>query len=97
MKRKTATKKIKKEEDSYAYKGWLISDHFWKRMTAVTGHAILGGVLVQIIIFTIILMFFAFLGAIFILFAKSSSDKAYTYTDDKAYTHEIYDEFLLEF
>jgi len=37
------------EEDTYSYKGWLISDSFWKRTVAVWGY-ILTGLAVAVII-----------------------------------------------
>jgi hypothetical protein len=35
-----------KKQDTYSYKGWLNSDFFWKRIMAVYGHYILGGLAV---------------------------------------------------
>lgn len=46
----------KKKKDTYSYKGWLVSDYFWKRALAIFGYhmaitAIIYGALIIIWIF----------------------------------------------
>jgi hypothetical protein len=50
------------KKDTYSYKGWLISDNFWKRAFAVTGHnmAAVGLIYaVLIVLFIIAMLLFA--------------------------------------
>ncbi len=45
------------KEDTYSYKGWLVSDHFIKRVAAVYGYYLVGGLVVAaVIIFLMLLM-----------------------------------------
>lgn len=39
--------------DTHGYKGWLNSDSFWKRMWAVYGHSMFGGLIILAIIYLI--------------------------------------------
>jgi hypothetical protein len=41
---------MKKKEDTYSYKGWLISDKFIKRCFAVLGHYMVAGLLIYAVI-----------------------------------------------
>jgi len=40
-----------KDNDTYSYKGWLISDDFWKRAVAVFCYASVGGVTTALVLF----------------------------------------------
>lgn len=45
------------EEDTYSYRGWLVSDHFWKRAFGVFGY----GLAAEAVIFLVILLIFVVL------------------------------------
>ena len=38
-----------KKEDTYSYKGWLVSDSFMKRALAITGYALFGQLIICVI------------------------------------------------
>lgn len=44
-----------KDVDTYSYKGWLISDNFFKRAFAIYGYCMIAGLLIMIPLY--ILMF----------------------------------------
>jgi hypothetical protein len=48
--------KVKKEE-TYSYKGWLISDNFWKRAFAVLGYYSVASMVVGAVFFVVMLVF----------------------------------------
>ncbi len=50
---------FKKEEDTFSYKGWLVSDFIMKRSFAVMGHYFLASFVVWIGIMMIVLVFAA--------------------------------------
>lgn len=54
----------KKKEDTYSYKGWLVSDRFLKRAFAVIGHAFIA----QITIYAVLLLVAIFFAGIATLF-----------------------------
>jgi len=45
------------EEDTYSYRGWVVSDHFWKRAFGIFGY----GLAAEIVIFLIMLLIFVVL------------------------------------
>jgi hypothetical protein len=53
----------KQGEDTYSYKGWIISDSFFKRMLAIMGYNMVGGLLIYAVFF-ILLLIIIFLAAI---------------------------------
>ena len=48
----------KHEEDTYSYKGWLNSDSFFKRMLAIMGYSMVGGMLIYAAMFALLLVIF---------------------------------------
>lgn len=38
------------KEDTYSYKGWLVSDKFIKRVSAITGYVAMGLLFLSIIV-----------------------------------------------
>jgi hypothetical protein len=42
------------KEDTYSYRGWLVSDHFWKRAFGIFGY----GLAAEIAIFLVMLLIF---------------------------------------
>jgi hypothetical protein len=48
------------KEDTYRYRGWLVSDHFWKRAFGVFGY----GLAAEIVVFLVILAVMGLAGAI---------------------------------
>ena len=62
----------KKSKETYSYRGWLLSDNFFKRVFAVVGYYMVGQIFVSLIIFAmfIFFMFWAmFLSGIINLFS----------------------------
>lgn len=60
MTHKNETEKVKeKKEETYSYKGWMISDSLFKRSVGVFGHNLLGALIVQIIFFLVLFVIFA--------------------------------------
>lgn len=53
----------KQSEDTYSYKGWLVSDSFLKRMLAIMGYNMVGGMIIYGIMFLFLLLI-VFLAAI---------------------------------
>jgi len=51
-------------EDTYSYKGWLISDSLLKRAFAVWGHYVIAQLMVAAIIFGVILILGLFIGGL---------------------------------
>ncbi len=45
---------IKKRQDTYSYRGWLVSDLFWKRAAAVYGHYLVAGLVISVLFFLLI-------------------------------------------
>lgn len=43
--------------DTYSYKGWLISDSFWKRAIAVVGYSFVGQLVLSLVIGILIALF----------------------------------------
>lgn len=37
-----------KEDDTYSYRGWLVSDHYWKRMLAIQGYGLVMYIIIMI-------------------------------------------------
>ena len=50
------------EKDTYSYKGWLVSDRFMKRVTAVWSYALLGTIMAYTLLFCIGLLINAYTG-----------------------------------
>jgi hypothetical protein len=48
-----------KREDTYSYKGWLLSDFILKRAFAIMGHYLLAGLVLWIVIAALALVFVA--------------------------------------
>jgi hypothetical protein len=44
-------------EDTYSYRGWIVSDHFWKRAFGIFGY----GLAAEIVIFLVMLLIFVVL------------------------------------
>lgn len=42
-------------EDTYAYKGWLNSDFFWKRVGAFIGYGIVVAIIYYLVLFLLLL------------------------------------------
>ncbi|PIN74285.1 hypothetical protein COV20_01560 [Candidatus Woesearchaeota archaeon CG10_big_fil_rev_8_21_14_0_10_45_16] len=55
------TKAVKKE-DTYSYKGWLVSDRFLKRCFAILGHSLVASLIIYGIIMAVCLVFFMIFG-----------------------------------
>lgn len=53
-----------KKEETYSYKGWLISDSFWKRAFAVLGYYSVASLIISVVVFGIV-MIFVLLGLLF--------------------------------
>ena len=45
------------KEDTYSYRGWIMSDHFWKRAFGIFGY----GLAAEIVIFLVMLLIFVVL------------------------------------
>lgn len=43
----------KRDDDTYSYKGWLLSDKWYRRAIAVYGYAFIGGFIAVFIIYVI--------------------------------------------
>ncbi|NCS71647.1 MAG: hypothetical protein GW775_00040 [Candidatus Magasanikbacteria bacterium] len=57
-----------KKEDTYSYKGWIISDNFFKRMLAFLGYNLVGTLFIYgvlIALFTILALFAFIIRSIF--------------------------------
>ncbi len=55
----------REKNDTYSYKGWLISDSFLKRVLAVIGYHIVGQLLISAIIFIVMIFIMIVFGAQF--------------------------------
>lgn len=53
----TPKKEDQSEEDTYSYKGWIVSDKFWKRSLAVFGYGWIPALVVWFIAVLFTLMF----------------------------------------
>lgn len=51
--------------DAHSYRGWLNSDHFWKRALAVYGYSFVGSLMISIPILIVIFLIALVLGAVF--------------------------------
>ena len=60
-----------KKEETYSYKGWLISDNFWKRAFAVLGYYSVASMVVGAVFF-VVLLIFILMGLAFFGIATSS-------------------------
>jgi hypothetical protein len=47
------------KEDTYSYRGWIVSDHFWKRAFGIFGY----GLAAELVIFLLILLTMGVLAA----------------------------------
>ncbi|MBU2566980.1 hypothetical protein KKG46_05505 [Patescibacteria group bacterium] len=56
--------KTSKKEETYSYKGWLISDSFIKRAMAVLGYQFVASLIINAVIFGIIIGFVVVFGII---------------------------------
>lgn len=45
---------IAKRQDTYSYRGWLVSDSFLKRMAAVYGYNLVGGLAIGCVVFVLV-------------------------------------------
>lgn len=45
------------ETDSYSYKGWLVSDSFFKRAFAVFGYNLVAGIIIWFCLFVLFMLF----------------------------------------
>ena len=43
------TTKHTEQVDTHSYKGWMNSDHLWKRVLGVYGHSLVGGIVMMVI------------------------------------------------
>lgn len=59
-------KKFLKREDTYSYRGWLVSDFIWKRSLAVLGHYALATIFLYVVVVAIL----AILALVFITFGS---------------------------
>ncbi|MFO8016579.1 MAG: hypothetical protein R6U32_05730 [Candidatus Woesearchaeota archaeon] len=48
---------MKQKQDTYSYKGWLVSDNFLKRAFAVLGYQFVAGMIVYVVILIVVLVF----------------------------------------
>ncbi len=55
-----------KPVDTHSYKGWLNSDHFWKRALGVYGYSFVGSLIIAIPILAIVFFIVLVIGAIFV-------------------------------
>lgn len=62
----------KKSDDTYGYKGWLVSDHFIKRAFAVYGHYLVANLIVATIFFLLALFFVLTIGGAALFSGKTS-------------------------
>jgi len=49
----TTSNKPVKQTDTYSYKGWLVSDNFFKRCFAVYGYYLVAGLILGVIFFLV--------------------------------------------
>ena len=54
-----------KEEETYSYKGWLISDSFLKRAFAVYGYSLVAGLIISLIVMIPLIILFFIFGLLF--------------------------------
>ena len=50
-------------EDTYSYRGWLVSDSFWKRAIAVFGYGLVAQLIIGAVLGVVFLLFSAVLAA----------------------------------
>jgi hypothetical protein len=55
-------------EDTYSYRGWLVSDSFFKRAFAILGHNLVAALMIQVTLFAVILVFVLLFGGLSLLF-----------------------------
>jgi hypothetical protein len=51
-----------KVDDTHRYRGWLNSDHFWRRAVANVGYNFVGGLIIGLVIFVVFAVLAAVVG-----------------------------------
>ena len=90
--------KAKKSEDTYSYRGWMVSDYFWKRLCALMGYTILGKL---IIVATLIALTVSYLFMAIVVLSLTAEEKRVYYPErEKTVEYLQQDqerEYLLDF
>ena len=51
-----------KTKETYSYKGWLISDNFWKRAFAVYGYSLIASLAIIVPIYALLFLLIVLVG-----------------------------------